>query len=51
MSPATKFGQAHKYDNLKGAVLERQGQAIRFHPTLLAMSAHLRLSELAATLL
>ena len=24
------------YDNLKSAVLERQGQAIRFHPALLA---------------
>ncbi len=30
------------YDNLKGAVLERHGDAIRFHPTLLAMSAHYR---------
>lgn len=30
------------YDNLKSAVLERQGQAIRFHPTLLAFSAHYR---------
>lgn len=30
------------YDNLKVAVLERQGQAIRFHPTLLAFSAHYR---------
>lgn len=28
------------YDNLKSAVLERQGDAIRFHPTLLALSAH-----------
>ncbi len=28
------------YDNLKSAVLERQGQAIRFHPTLLDFSAH-----------
>ena len=28
------------YDNLKSAVLERQGQAIRFHPTLLEFSAH-----------
>ncbi len=28
------------YDNLKSAVLERQGEAIRFHPTLLALSAH-----------
>ncbi|MBL6985233.1 MAG: IS21 family transposase [Candidatus Thioglobus sp.] len=28
------------YDNLKSAVLERHGNAIRFHPTLLALSAH-----------
>ncbi len=28
------------YDNLKSAVLERQGQAIRFHPTLLEFSGH-----------
>ena len=30
------------YDNLKSAILERQGDAIRFHPTLLALSAHYR---------
>lgn len=30
------------YDNLKSAVLERQGDAIRFHPTLLAFSAYYR---------
>ena len=30
------------YDNLKSAVLERKGDAIRFHPTLLAFSAHYR---------
>jgi len=30
------------YDNLKSAVLERHGDAIRFHPTLLALSAHYR---------
>jgi transposase len=30
------------YDNLKSAVLERKGQAIRFNPTLLALSAHYR---------
>ena len=30
------------YDNLKSAVLERQGQVIRFHPTLLALSGHYR---------
>lgn len=28
------------YDNLKSAVTERRGNAIRFHPTLLALSAH-----------
>ena len=30
------------YDNLKSAVLERAGDAIRFHPTLLALAAHYR---------
>jgi transposase len=30
------------YDNLKSAVLERFGQAIRFHPTLVELSAHYR---------
>ena len=30
------------YDNLKSAVVERRGDAIRFHPTLLALSAHYR---------
>jgi transposase len=30
------------YDNLKSAVLERQGQAIRFHPTLMDFAAHYR---------
>lgn len=30
------------YDNLKSAVLERQGQAIRFNPTLLELSSHYR---------
>ncbi|QXP84903.1 IS21 family transposase [Methylococcus sp. Mc7] len=30
------------YDNLKSAVLERQGEAIRFHPTLLALAGHYR---------
>jgi hypothetical protein len=29
-------------DNLKTAVLERQGDAIRFHPTFLELSAHYR---------
>jgi len=28
------------YDNLKSAVLERSGDAIRFHPTLLQLAAH-----------
>ena len=30
------------YDNLKSAVLERVDDAIRFHPTLLALAAHYR---------
>lgn len=30
------------YDNLKSAVLERQGDAIRFNPALLALSGHYR---------
>jgi len=30
------------YDNLKSAVLERCGDAIRFHPTLLELAAHYR---------
>ena len=30
------------YDNLKSAVLERQGDAIRFSPQLLALAAHYR---------
>jgi transposase len=30
------------YDNLKSAVLERQGEAIRFNPTLLAFAAYYR---------
>ena len=30
------------YDNLKAAVLERRAKAIRFHPTLLELSAHYR---------
>lgn len=30
------------YDNLKSAVIERQGTVIRFHPTLLALSGHYR---------
>jgi transposase len=30
------------YDNLKSAVLERQGDAIRYHPTLLEFAGHYR---------
>ena len=30
------------YDNLKSAVIEREGDAIRYHPTLLALSGHYR---------
>lgn len=30
------------YDNLKSAVLERDGDAIRFHPTLLQLARHYR---------
>jgi len=30
------------YDNLKTAVLERRGDAIRFHPSMLALAAHYR---------
>jgi len=30
------------YDNLKSAVLERQGDAIRFHPTILDFAGHYR---------
>jgi transposase len=30
------------YDNLRSAVLERRGDAIRFHPTLLEFAAHYR---------
>jgi len=30
------------YDNLKSAVLERHGDAVRFHPTLLAFAEHYR---------
>ena len=36
------------YDNLKSAVLERQGQAIRFHPTLLDLASHYRFEPRAA---
>jgi len=30
------------YDNLKSAVLEREGDAVRFHPTLLGLCGHYR---------
>jgi len=30
------------YDNLKSVVLERQGDAVRFHPTILALASHYR---------
>ena len=30
------------YDNLKSAVLEREGDAVRFHPTMMALSGHYR---------
>ena len=39
------FGGAARvvlYDNLKSAVLERQGDAIRFNPELLALAGHYR---------
>jgi transposase len=36
------------FDNLKSAVLERQGDAIRFHPTLLDLAAHYRFEPRAA---
>ncbi len=35
-------GRTLLYDNLKSAVLERLGDAIRFHPTLLELAAHYR---------
>jgi len=30
------------YDNLKSAVIEREGDAVRYHPTLLALAGHYR---------
>ena len=38
----TLSGPAHNYDNMKSVVLERRGDAIRFHPTLLELAAHYR---------
>jgi hypothetical protein len=40
MSEPSRRGKA--VHNLKSAVLERQGDAIRFHPTLLDFAAHYR---------
>lgn len=34
--------RVHLYDNLRSAVLERRGDAIRFHPTLLELAKHYR---------
>jgi len=34
--------RVHLYDNLKSAVLERVGDAVRFHPTHLQLSSHYR---------
>ncbi|MFZ5862835.1 MAG: IS21 family transposase [Nitrospirota bacterium] len=45
VSAFTYFGGVPRellYDNLKSAVLERLGDAIRFNPTLLDLSAHYR---------
>ncbi len=45
------FGGAAKtalYDNLKTAVLERRGDAIRFHPSMLELVAHYRVEPRAA---
>jgi len=45
------FGGAAKtalYDNLKTAVLERRGDAIRFHPSMLSLAAHYRFEPRAA---
>ena len=41
-APSTAAPRAVLYDNLKSAVLERQGDAIRFNPELLALAAHYR---------
>jgi len=41
----TRFGGVPRvilYDNLKSAVLERQGDAVRFNPQLLELAAHYR---------
>ena len=47
------FGGAPRvllYDNLKSAVLERQGDAIRFHPTILDFAGHYPLSPWRAAM-
>ena len=36
------------YDNLKTAVLERRGDAIRFHPAMLSLASHYRFEPRAA---
>jgi len=36
------LARVHLYDNLRSAVLERRGDAIRFHPTLLELATHYR---------
>ncbi len=39
------FGAAPRiilYDNLRSAVIEREGDAVRYHPTLLALAGHYR---------
>jgi hypothetical protein len=45
VAPFEAFGGVTRvllYDKLKSAVLERQGEAIRFHPTWLALAGHYR---------
>lgn len=36
------------YDNMKSAVIERRGSAVRFHPTLLELAEHYRFQPRAA---
>jgi transposase len=38
----TRVPRVILYDNLKSAVLEREGDAVRFHPTMLELSGHYR---------
>ena len=48
MATSRRFGSSAPlprvilYDNLKSAVLEREGDAVRFHPTLLGLAGHYR---------